>query len=244
MINTVTTNSAHICSRHITTCTGSILRNLLKVYGRKGTVNGRRALDQVPLTDTPLHFSLKSRSSARNTTHGHVAVVTSRRGDDNFEFTSIVAGAADTEEDEEDEEEADEDVVIVDDEPNRVRRAIDTAEGVVATYLTGTGTGTNDQTISSSGQPEGLEDLSSHVYGLQHIDPTAHGHGLMHPLFVDLVLNCKELLTKKKLESGGAETLVQNSSDPNVRVAFASRLDSATQRVQNLQVWSDLLFAQ
>ena len=82
--------------------------------------------------------------------------------------------------------------------------------------------------------PQEEQQQQQQVYGLQHIDPIAHDQQ-RHPLFVDLVLNCRELLTKKKL-AAGAEALVQNSSDPGVRVAFSSRLDSTTQRVQDMQV--------
>ena len=74
------------------------------------------------------------------------------------------------------------------------------------------------------GQPQAL-------YGSQHIDPGVK----KHPLFYDFMINCKDLLTPKCL-SGGAEKQIQSSSDPSVRAAFASRLDTSTQVVQDMQV--------
>ena len=55
-------------------------------------------------------------------------------------------------------------------------------------------------------------------------------------LFVDFVMNCRELFTKKKLKSAGVAELVQEkggSCDPAVRTAFSSRLDRKAQETQN-----------
>ena len=65
------------------------------------------------------------------------------------------------------------------------------------------------------------------------MDPTLY----KNPSLLDFVLNYKDLLTRKKLsDQGTIEERKQNSSDPGVRAAFSSKLDSNTQRFQDKQV--------
>jgi hypothetical protein len=59
------------------------------------------------------------------------------------------------------------------------------------------------------------------TYGSQHIDPAIESSDT----FLEFYMNCKELLTKKRLESSDTGQLIEKNSDPAVRLAFCSRLD-------------------
>lgn len=65
-------------------------------------------------------------------------------------------------------------------------------------------------------------------YGAQHIAPVQN----RSDLFTEFVYNSlvAGLLTEKRLSSGGTS---QGSSDPSMRIAFASKLDTPTQEVLN-----------
>ena len=79
-------------------------------------------------------------------------------------------------------------------------------------------------------QPEPLP------YGTQHIDPIKCVGGAQW-LFAEFVLNSKGLLTRKLLEAAeDIHSKKNNSNDPAVRMAFASRLDSETRGIQDRQV--------
>jgi len=77
----------------------------------------------------------------------------------------------------------------------------------------------------------GIKPKSS--YGSQHIDPDVVSN---KTALLEFYLNCKELLTKKRLDGGGVGQLIENSGDPSVRLAFSSRLDSSSNTVQDRQM--------
>jgi hypothetical protein len=74
--------------------------------------------------------------------------------------------------------------------------------------------------------------------GVHHIDPQVliNSKHISMSVFADFVAANKELLNKKVIKSDKIQKLIEKSCDPAVRLAFSSKLDSATREVQDLQV--------
>ncbi|RYH31977.1 hypothetical protein EON65_01555 [archaeon] len=74
-------------------------------------------------------------------------------------------------------------------------------------------------------------------YGVHHIDPSilAAAQSIESSVFADFVLANKELLKPNVLKEG-ISTSKLKSSDPAVRSAFSSKLDTQTKQIQDLQV--------
>lgn len=72
-------------------------------------------------------------------------------------------------------------------------------------------------------------------YGTHHIDPKkCESKG---GLLAEFILNSKGLLTKKAFQaSNEIDCKKENSNDPAVRLAFATRLDTETRSIQDRQV--------
>jgi hypothetical protein len=85
-------------------------------------------------------------------------------------------------------------------------------------------------------QPPSEEPLP---YGVHHIDPNvlvSAKQSSNASVLADFIIANKELLNEKIINSGKIRKLKDKSSDPAVRLAFSSKLDSTTREIQDLQV--------
>jgi hypothetical protein len=76
-------------------------------------------------------------------------------------------------------------------------------------------------------------------YGIHHIDPQLLINATSSNLsvFADFIAaNADLLLHPSKINNNKIQKLKQKSTDPNVKVAFSSKLDNTTRQIQDLQV--------